>query len=87
MKWARDSGCNVRDVRKAKSTRGTPMDAGNCKSAISGFPQALGYRVVKKGGCGDFIFCDLASAGFSLSSGTGIFELHVHLPSAVLILL
>jgi hypothetical protein len=36
------------------------MDAGNCKSRDLRLSQALGYRVVKKGGCGDFIFCDLS---------------------------
>ncbi len=43
-----DSGCNVRSAAKAKSTRGTPMDAGNGKPCHFRLSQALANQVVRK---------------------------------------
>ncbi len=39
---------------------GTRMDAGKGKSRDFGLSQALANQVVRKGVCGDFIFCGLS---------------------------
>jgi hypothetical protein len=48
------------------------MDAGKPKSSDFRFSQALAYKVVRKGVCGDFTLCGLSppvSAGRSLVRG------------------
>jgi hypothetical protein len=59
--WRRNSGCNVRDVRKMKSTRGTSDGRWKGQNpAISSFTSPCANPVVRKGICGGFILCGLS---------------------------